>query len=94
MIDRLAEDHEKSRRLAHGMAGLPGICVEPESVQTNMVYFETTGPAAAFVERLANEKVRCLATAPNRIRLVTHHDVDFEDIDRAVSVFRRVTVDG
>ncbi len=91
MIDRLAEDHESARRLAQGIVGLPGICVEPESVQTNMVYFETAGPAAALVERLATEKVRCLATAPNRIRLVTHHDVDPEDIDRAISVFRDIT---
>ena len=91
MVDRMAEDHEKARRLAHGIAGFPGICVEPESVQTNMVYFETAGPAASTVERLAAEKVRCLATAHNRIRLVTHHDVDFDDIDRAIAVFHQIT---
>jgi threonine aldolase len=91
MIDRLAEDHRRAKRLAQGIAGLPGICVEAESVQTNMVYFETARPASEFVQTLESEKVRCLATAPNRIRLVTHHDVDEEDIDRAIQIFRAVT---
>jgi len=91
MIDRLAEDHRNARRLAEGIASLPKIKVDVEAVQTNMVYFDTTGPAAEFVERLAVEKVRCLATAPQRIRLVTHYDVDEEDIETAITAFKRVT---
>ena len=91
MVDRLVEDHANARNLARGIAGLPGICVDADSVQTNMVYFDTAGPAADFVSRLAEHKVRCLATAPKRIRLVTHHDVDTDDIARAVEAFRRVT---
>jgi threonine aldolase len=91
MIGRLGQDHDRAQRLARGIAALPGICVESESVQTNMVYFETSGPAAEFVQNLAVENVRCLATAPNRIRLVTHHDVNDEDIDRAIMAFARVT---
>ena len=91
MVDRLSEDHVKAAALARGIAGLPGICVDADSVQTNMVYFDTAGPAADFVERLAAKKVRCLPTAPRRIRLVTHNDVDSEDIDRAIEVFREVT---
>jgi threonine aldolase len=95
MVERLAEDHGRARRLAAGIAGLPGLHVEgdgnPEAVQTNMVYFTTEMPAAAFVERLGAEKLRCLPTAAHRIRLVTHKDVDDQDIEAAIGIFRRIT---
>ena len=90
MIDRLADDHCNARRLADGITGLPGICVDSDSVQTNMVYFETSMPAPELVSRLDAAGVKCLDTDPHRIRLVTHKDVTGEDIDRAVAVFRRV----
>jgi threonine aldolase len=91
MIDRLAKDHLNARKLAEGIADLPGIDVDLQSVQTNMVYFETVTSAEEMVQRLADERVRCLAMGPHRIRLVTHHDVDSEDIQSAIDAFRRVT---
>ncbi len=91
MVDRLAEDHRNARRLAEGMAGLRGIDVDPAAVQTNMVYFGTERPAEEVVAALGRERVRCLSTGPRQIRLVTHHDVDAEDIDAVVAAFRRIT---
>jgi threonine aldolase len=93
LIDRLADDHRSARRLAEGIADLPGIRVDPDSVQTNMVYFETNRPAQALVERLAAHRVKCLALDAARIRLVTHYDVDAEDIEIAIAAFRQVTGD-
>jgi threonine aldolase len=89
-IDRLAEDHQNARTLAAGITGLPGINVDAESVQTNMVYFDTTMPAAELSARLKDEKLLCLPTAPHRIRLVTHLDVNGEAIERAIATFRQV----
>lgn len=89
MIERLAEDHQNARRLAEGIASLPGISVDAAVVQTNMVYFDTEVPAATLVERLVAERVRCLSLDPRRIRLVTHYDVDAEDIEAAIAAFRR-----
>ena len=37
-VERLAEDHEHARQLAEGLVGLPGIFVDPQAVQTNMVF--------------------------------------------------------
>ncbi len=90
MIDRLAVDHANARMLAEGIAGAPGIIVEIEAVdieavQTNMVYIDTESPAAAVVERLAQRSILCLSTAAHRIRMVTHNDVDGEDIARAIA---------
>src|SRR5205807_3239346 len=90
MIDRLADDHANARRLAEGIAELPGVGVDLDTVQTNMVYFETDR-AVEIMERLAAERVRCLALGANRIRMVTHYDVDAEDVDAAVAALHRVT---
>lgn len=90
MIDRLAEDHARARRLAEGLAGLAGITVEGDRVQTNMVYFRTERPAAAVAEDLAVRRVRCLPVGLHRIRLVTHYDVDGEDIEAALAAFTQI----
>jgi threonine aldolase len=84
-IDRLAGDHKNARRLAQGLAHVSGITLDTVDVPTNMVYFTTGEPADAFANALAaRHKVLCLPSASHRIRMVTHLDVDAEDIERAV----------
>ncbi len=90
MIDRLVEDHKNAQDLANGINGLPGIKVDMQSVQTNMVYFETDAPAAEIRDKLRTHDLLCNATSSNRIRLVTHHDVTASDVTTAISIFRRV----
>src|SRR6266478_848762 len=53
-VKRLAEDHANARRLAEGLAALPGVSLDPAGVETNLVFFELTGrlDAATVVERL------------------------------------------
>ena len=87
-VERLADDHRRARRLAEALAALPGLDVDLETVQTNMVFAGTRGtgmPAAELVERLAAEGVLCLDEAPWTIRFVTHLDVDDEGIEVAVA---------
>jgi threonine aldolase len=40
MVERLAQDHENARLLATELATLPGIGLDPKSVQTNIVSFD------------------------------------------------------
>ncbi len=87
-IDRLAEDHAHARRLATALDGLQGIRVEADSVQTNMVYFDTERPATEWVDRWKGRELLCLPVGAHRIRLVTHRDVDGEDVDAAIRIFR------
>ncbi|HET6518232.1 MAG TPA: threonine aldolase family protein, partial [Geminicoccaceae bacterium] len=42
-VARLAEDHANARAFAGRIAGVPGILVEPERVQTNIVFFDVAG---------------------------------------------------
>jgi threonine aldolase len=91
-VARLAEDHEHARRLARGLAELPGVKLDPAEVETNIVFFEVTGPldAPAAVERLLAHGVRMGAMGPRTIRAVTHLDVSPGGIDRALEAARRV----
>jgi len=84
-IERLAEDHANARRLAEGLADLPGVAVQPPS--TNMVFIEVAPErGAGLAERLKARGLLC--TGLYQLRLVTHLDVSREDIDRAVSILR------
>jgi threonine aldolase len=82
-VDRLADDHHNAQRLGRGLAALPGVALDPETVQTNIVVF-TVADARALVARLAGQ-VDLTAVDARRIRAVTHMDVDAAGIDRALA---------
>jgi len=85
MPQRLSEDHARARRLAEGLTDIPGAEIDLASVQTNMVYVRVPD-ATAFAERCAGQGVRFNALGPERLRLVLHHQVTDEDVDRALEV--------
>jgi threonine aldolase len=93
MIDRLAEDHVNCRRLAEGLAALPGIRVDLATVQTNIVIFRVDRPGggADLVSGALARKVKVHQIGPDAVRCVTHKDVDADDIARALDAFREIT---
>jgi len=88
-IERLAEDHARARRLAEGLdaAGVP---VDLEQVETNFVQVELGPLGLSRQEALARlwDHGVGLSMTPHatRLRAVTHHDVDDDDIERAVEL--------
>jgi threonine aldolase len=99
MVDRLAEDHVNARALAEAVAKMPGLSVDLDSVQTNIVIIrvsrgDRTQSVAAteeLVKGCAARKVKIHAMGPMAIRCVTHKDVDAEDTRRAIDAFRELT---
>jgi threonine aldolase len=92
-VDRLAEDHANARRLADGIREIEGLRLDPDRIDTNMVFFQVDparGPASEFVDRLRGRGLLMLALAPTRIRAVTHLDVDEADVDRAIAILKEV----
>jgi threonine aldolase len=90
MVERLAEDHAHARRLAEGLAELPGVCIDPARVRTNIVYFEVTRPgltAAELVERVGAEGVRVLPLGPRLVRAVLNYHVSADDVEYALAAF-------
>jgi threonine aldolase len=91
MVDRLQEDHANARVLAEGLASLPGIAIDLAAVQTNIVIFTVNRSdldAPGLAVKLGEQGVKCFAVSPERIRMVTHKDVDRAGILRALSVLK------
>jgi threonine aldolase len=85
-VSRLADDHGNARRLAEGLCKLPGVALDPECVETNIVIFELNGSvdAARMLASLLSRGVRMGAMGPRTVRAVTHLDVGAAQIDQAI----------
>jgi threonine aldolase len=95
MRDRLVEDHRNAKRLAEGLARIPGMRIDAGRVVTNIVSFEIDPAAmdAGTFQKACAEKglrfSRYLGNSP-RLRAVTHVDVSQSDIDAALDIARAV----
>jgi threonine aldolase len=84
MVDRLADDHRRARRLAEAVANRwPDSGCDPSAVRTNIVTFSHDAPGK-LIDHLQSEGVRAGTIAPGIVRLVTHHDVDDAGIEQAI----------
>ena len=90
-VERLAEDHAHARRLAAGLAEMPGVKVDPAQVETNMVVADFPLPVQEMLAKLAAQGVLCGSSGagPRSVRLVTHLDVSASDIDESLVRIRR-----
>ena len=82
-VERLAEDHDNARVLAHGLAAIDGVTVDADAVHTNMV-FMTLAPEQADALRTFLRQRGMLLGNGAPIRLVTHLDVTREDVAAVV----------
>jgi threonine aldolase len=92
MVDRLAEDHANARRLAEGLADMPGVAIDLDRVQTNIIYFNLTSevkaPDDVIVQRMIEHKIKILdGGSARRFRFVTHAWVDRRDVDQVLLAF-------
>jgi threonine aldolase len=94
MVDRLEEDHARAKALARGISGLPGIKLDPATVETDILIFGFEHPkisVPAMLDRMKEKGILALAVSGG-IRMVTHKDVGDEDVDRAIKAFRDILV--
>jgi threonine aldolase len=88
-IERLSEDHEKARVLAEAIRETPGLTLDPDIVETNIVIFKIDpqlGTAAEFVAKLKGQGVLLYDVGRYRIRAVTHLDVSLDDVRRSAQI--------
>ncbi len=90
-VERLADDHRRAARLAEGLAAIPGVRIA-EPPQTNIVFVDVTGEGAStLVPHLKSHGVLATGSlygSTQRLRFVTHLDVDDAGIDHAVATVR------
>ena len=86
MVDRLAEDHANARKLAQGLSQIPGISIDPESLPTNLVFFEVTDGDPAELTRRLNDRGVMGGKPQRRWRFVTHYGTAPDDIDYALDI--------
>ncbi|MDQ2959936.1 MAG: aminotransferase class I/II-fold pyridoxal phosphate-dependent enzyme, partial [Candidatus Dormibacteraeota bacterium] len=82
-VERLAEDHANAALLAAELRDTPGVSVVEVPVPTNMVMFDTAGPAAEVTVAAAAEGVLIAPLTEFRVRCVTHRDLSRDDVRRA-----------
>jgi threonine aldolase len=88
MVERLAEDHARARRLADAVAARwPDAGCDPDLVRTNIVVFTHSDPQK-LISHLHAEGVLSGTIAPDVLRFVTHNDVDDEGLERALEALR------
>ena len=94
-VKRLADDHRRARRLAEGLAQVPGVVLDLETVQTNIVRFDVGGAGhttGSFADALRGRGIRISGgAAPSGVRMVVHRHIDDDSIDQALEAIRSLT---
>jgi len=95
MTDRLATDHANARQLAEGLAAIPCIQINLDSVQTNMVFFdlhpEATLSPETLRDRLKNDYNILMSPypgIPRKFRAVTHYWITRERVNQTLEAIR------
>ena len=89
MVERLAEDHLQARRLAAGLAALPGVAVRQPPIPTNILVVEVAAPgwnSERLVSAWRAMGVLSNARPPLAARLVTHRHISAADVDYVIEV--------
>jgi threonine aldolase len=94
MVDRLAEDHARARKLADGLSKIPGIMLDKGTPATNMVFLTLADSVKwntrEVIEKMKEQGVLISDTEERRFRLVTHYWIDDAGVEKTVEVFRTV----
>lgn len=85
-VARLADDHRRAKRLAEGLAALPGIELDLSLVQSNMVFLRLAKGEPAQLLAFMKER-GILFSGYGELRLVTHLQINDDDIEEVIDAF-------
>ncbi|HHW03229.1 MAG TPA: low-specificity L-threonine aldolase [Thermoanaerobacterales bacterium] len=93
MTTRLQEDHDNARLLAEGLNSIPGISIDMETVQTNIVICDISGlnlTGDAFSRKLFEKGIRVNGGKSPIVRFVTHHGIEKEDVEKTIDAIKTI----
>lgn len=88
MIERLAEDHARAKKLGQGLASIPGLSLDNPQIDSNILFLTIRargldGPKLQAA--LEAQGVRAIALGPERMRFVVHRQIEDEHVQRAIA---------
>lgn len=90
MIDRLPEDHARARQLADVIAEYPAYTIDLDSVQTNLVIFQTRRDPNDVVAALKERGILVGNMSGRGIRMVTHYEITDNHIDTVSTALKEI----
>ncbi|MDF2750069.1 MAG: aminotransferase class I/II-fold pyridoxal phosphate-dependent enzyme, partial [Gaiellaceae bacterium] len=93
LMDRLADDHRRARELGALLAGIPGLRLDPETIETNIVLVDVAGTGLMpeeLLPLLTDAGVRAQERDTTRIRFVTHRGIGDAEVTRAAELVAAV----
>lgn len=89
MVPRLSEDHENARYLANLLEQLPGVSVDLDSVQINMVFASFDWPNVSQLQAWLKERDVLIGDCHHSvIRFVTHYGIAKQDIEHLAALLK------
>jgi len=94
MVERIPDDHLRAFNLAKELSSIPGIKLENNMPETNMVFISFTDEIKKSVKeihaQLWEKEIRVGLVGANRIRMVTHYWISDADIENTVKAFKEL----
>ena len=92
-VDRLKEDHSNAKILANRLMQIPGINIDPETVETNILIIDVSELSLSALDiskKLLLSGVRVGAMGTNSMRAVTHLGIDEKGVNKAADIFEKI----
>ena len=94
IVERLPEDHRRTKQFAEALKKMPGVVIENDPPPTNMVYMRLTDEAAVdgktLAKTLAAKKIKIPGHGQNRMRLVLHYWIQDEALETVMGAFGEI----
>lgn len=90
LVERLAEDHRRARAFAEFASQFPSLCVDLDTVQTNIVRMNTHADSVALQHKLESHGIRCFSTGNHQLRFVFHREITDEGLLKAKEIMAKV----
>jgi threonine aldolase len=96
LLAGIGDDHRRARELAALLAEVPGLRLQPETIETNIVLVDVGGTGLLpdeLLPLLAERGVLAMERDTSRVRFVTHRQIADEDVVRAAETVARVVAE-
>ena len=105
MIKQIQKDHNHTQMLAKGILDIKGLSIEIDKIKSNILYFDIekdvnrskelfnqTKGKSQFPFEVKLDDICFLETSPSRFRLVTHHGILMEDVEKTLNVLKKMII--